>query len=394
MLKIRAERARSRSGRALRYVLFGVLVFGCGGVAGGPSTGGESHFLEYCQSSCAAGLDCISGVCTRGCLVEASSCGDLPGSAQCTADSIEPGAVAVCDVDCRGDAQCAALGADHRCVGGFCRRGQPSAPSEGSCRVLHRNYPSGSTGIPAPTGCGTCSCNDGELECPQDPDLIEDCPAGTPIVLCPESITTDPIDVRGSYMTGDTLTIDVGHGGGCARHDYGLCYEEGLLDTAPETVSLRLLHDAHGDACEAYALPRLHFDLRPVARYARGLDPSELMNAGGLRTPFGLYNFGRLECADRASVGAEQASAAGEAAPVSCVTSRDCQRVSIDTACSASCGAVANASGAEDVALAMARIDAGICREFDADGCGPRIIPPCVPPRPIECVNGTCTEVP
>jgi len=83
--------------------------------------GGESHFLRHCSGSCDDGLDCISGVCTRGCVVEQEhSCSRFMGAA-CTSDSFEPGAVAVCDVKCSGDADCRALGGDYACDVGFCR---------------------------------------------------------------------------------------------------------------------------------------------------------------------------------------------------------------------------------------------------------------------------------
>ena len=158
------ERNRSGLGRLLRSALLGAIVYGCGGMAGGPSSGGESHFLEYCEASC-DGLDCIAGVCTRGCLVGESACGDLSSAARCTDSSIEPGVVAVCDVACEATADCASLGPEHRCTGGFCRRGTaPPAPA-GSCRVAHRSYAPGATGIPAPQGCGTCSWTDGGLDC-------------------------------------------------------------------------------------------------------------------------------------------------------------------------------------------------------------------------------------
>lgn len=103
-----------------------LLIGACGGNTSTPMLlGGESHFLQQCapgaEASCGPKLDCISGVCTRGCLVSETSCGDLSAAATCTAGSIEPGAVAVCDVSCSSNGDCTALGARHRCEGGFCR---------------------------------------------------------------------------------------------------------------------------------------------------------------------------------------------------------------------------------------------------------------------------------
>lgn len=96
---------------------------GCGRIAkNGPEVGGESHFLHWCDGSCEEqGLECISGLCTQPCVVaQPDACSAFSG-ASCTDRSIEPGAVAVCDVGCVGDADCAALGSDYRCEASFCR---------------------------------------------------------------------------------------------------------------------------------------------------------------------------------------------------------------------------------------------------------------------------------
>jgi hypothetical protein len=104
-----------------RYLLVGFWLAACGGAFGSRTAGGESHFLRQCDDECGPGLECVSGVCTRGCLVGEDKCTDLAEAALCTDASIEPGAVAVCDVSCESDAGCAALGEAFTCEGGFCR---------------------------------------------------------------------------------------------------------------------------------------------------------------------------------------------------------------------------------------------------------------------------------
>jgi len=126
----RSRRVRRQLGAALLASAIGwplLIAAGCGGVASQPPTlGGESHFLERCEDSCEGGLDCIGGVCTKGCLVsEMSSCSGFPNAA-CTAESVEPGAVAVCDVACNGDEVCSAVGSAHRCENGYCRAPNPA----------------------------------------------------------------------------------------------------------------------------------------------------------------------------------------------------------------------------------------------------------------------------
>lgn len=98
------------------------LAGGCGGATSAPPiVGGETHFLRSCSESCGDGLSCIGGICTRSCLVGEASCADLASGAVCTAASVEPGAVAVCDLGCGDTADCSALGGEHSCQAGFCR---------------------------------------------------------------------------------------------------------------------------------------------------------------------------------------------------------------------------------------------------------------------------------
>jgi hypothetical protein len=125
--------------RAVRRVLGWVAIaagaaaafYACGGSTGvAPILGGESHFLRHCSERCGDGLDCISGVCTRACIVGQESCAAYSEGAICTADSVEPGAVAVCDVACSTANDCSGLGSSHACEGGYCRAPE-SAPMSG-----------------------------------------------------------------------------------------------------------------------------------------------------------------------------------------------------------------------------------------------------------------------
>jgi len=126
----------------------------CGGsVNEAPSIGSESHFLAYCTARCEGGLDCIAGICTRSCLTQEASCGDLAAGAACTNQSVEPGQVAVCDVSCASGAECGTLGSGYRCEGGFCRSGSSAgvvdaagagagaAPDEAVCEAFRDQSP-------------------------------------------------------------------------------------------------------------------------------------------------------------------------------------------------------------------------------------------------------------
>ncbi len=113
---------RVRAKGRVRYVWVGLLLVACGGVVSKPQGGGESHFLERCVEDCSDGLECVAEVCTRGCLVGESSCADLEPTAVCTDQSIEPGAIAVCDIGCSSAGDCAGLGSGFGCAAGFCRK--------------------------------------------------------------------------------------------------------------------------------------------------------------------------------------------------------------------------------------------------------------------------------
>lgn len=125
---------------AAGFALAAALALACGGSTRQlPSVGSESHFLAYCSAGCAAGLDCIGGICTRSCLTEQASCGDLSAAASCTNQSVEPGQVAVCDVGCQSDAACSALGSGFACTSGFCRQaGGGNTPPDPTCRGVGR----------------------------------------------------------------------------------------------------------------------------------------------------------------------------------------------------------------------------------------------------------------
>ena len=74
----------------------------------------------------------------------------------------------------------------------------------------------------------------------------------------------DGVTVREVRLDGDILEVDVGYGGGCEEHVFELVWDGLVLETFPGQVNLRLTHDGNGDVCEAYIMPTLRFDLRPL----------------------------------------------------------------------------------------------------------------------------------
>lgn len=106
-----------------------------------PQEGSETHFLQNCQSGCAAGMQCICGVCTKSCThqSECAAWSDLarcaplgPRVAEQRCSASEPGAM--CDAACLTDLDCSQLAADRVCDQGYCReRGARNAPVVAAC---------------------------------------------------------------------------------------------------------------------------------------------------------------------------------------------------------------------------------------------------------------------
>ena len=377
------------------------LAWGCGGSLGSKS-GGESHFLSYCDDTCPDGLSCIAGVCTRGCVVGEDECGDLHSDAECT-DSIEPGEVATCDVTCTDDGSCESLGANYSCESGQCRGAtQVSDGSngsggttngggggDGSCEVLFREYPNGAT-FDSPYDCGTCTCDSGELECESG-----DCSGPPAVTPCPPGVRTDPFELVGAFVQGDWLDLEVTHSGGCETHDFGVCYE-GVLEPAPNNEpiegELRLIHDSHGDSCESEVSATLHFNLLPYAEFIR----ENLGITGGMvdTKAFGFYAFGELDCEQTwlaaTNMLIEQADAT---LGFGCSGEADCGWGQGMVSCGeANCWVGPIALLAVDrFNNSMSSLELGICGQAKEKGC-PLEDPPesCGDPPLLACVDGQC----
>jgi len=73
-------------------------------------------------------------------------------------------------------------------------------------------------------------------------------------------------------VVGDTLSLDIQYGGGCAQHRFALLIDPAFMESQPVQVLARLAHDAGGDLCRALLSRTLRFDLsslrqRYVAAY-------------------------------------------------------------------------------------------------------------------------------
>ena len=62
----------------------------------------------------------------------------------------------------------------------------------------------------------------------------------------------DPYTLHQAEIEGDVLKLVVGYSGGCEEHEFGLWATRAFNKSLPPQHPLKLAHDAHGDACEAY----------------------------------------------------------------------------------------------------------------------------------------------
>jgi hypothetical protein len=361
-------------------------VASCGGKShapDGPIGGSESHFLAYCDDTCGDGLACITGVCTRGCVVNEDACDDLSPNAVCTPESIEPGAVAVCDVSCEAHEDCSVISAKHTCDGGYCRKSAEPAgggtTNDGSCTVGGKVIPSG-TEVENPDSCGVCDCDEGVLTC------YDDCPDRITVPPCSEGeLTSDPIRVKGYGPDGNGIYVFVTHTGGCEEHAYSMCYR---LDSEadPPSAELVLTHDANGDACEAEVFADLRFDSSAV-----------LAELGTTEVAFGLpeetesgavvFRVTQVDgCEDRRALAKQQLESLVEAYR-SCNDASDCLPVSTVAVCAGVCHVYVNYQSRDEFTELLRAMDRSVC-----DECAEA--PPICPwLNGVDCIDSVCVEL-
>ncbi len=86
----------------------------------------------------------------------------------------------------------------------------------------------------------------------------------------------DSTHLSSATLEGTTLVLSVSYGGGCEEHEFGLYWDGSFLESHPMQVNLKLVHNGHGDVCEAIKRKTLRFDLSSLA----SPDPL-IVNLGG-----------------------------------------------------------------------------------------------------------------
>jgi len=75
---------------------------------------------------------------------------------------------------------------------------------------------------------------------------------------------SDAVDIVDVSVVGDSLSVSVRYGGGCANHAFVLLAGTAWMESYPVQLRLRVAHDAKGDPCDALFTRELRFDLTPI----------------------------------------------------------------------------------------------------------------------------------
>ncbi|MBC8072986.1 MAG: hypothetical protein IAG13_31980 [Deltaproteobacteria bacterium] len=128
--------------------------------------------------------------------------------------------------------------------------------------------------IPAFDGCNDCSCEDGQWACSERACAP---PAwfGDALQICDPGAPQDSLDLYAVNIGGDTLSVNLGYGGGCETHELGLCWDGSYAESAPVQVDVFIAHEDHGDPCEAYFQNEQLFDLVPLREAYQAAYPGE-----------------------------------------------------------------------------------------------------------------------
>lgn len=315
----------------------------------------NTNWLKACTADqhCGEGLACVCGACTETC--EEQAC---PSRLACVSDTqCTTGATSSCQMTCERSRDCEALAKGMRCQDGVC------VDDVGLTfeRVSNNLSPDSSGGV-------------------------RPCSEMFPGVAL-NDIPSDPFVVLDSSIKGSELSLSVSYSGGCSPHDHALCFAL-ETDTTPANAVLKLIHDAHDDACEQGVLLDLRFDLTPVAEtYA----DATMQRSDFIATTFGVLGYGELSCQQRRAAAALEFATFPLTELSTCERDEECVWASNDTGCYASCGVVASTSAATALRAHIEKIDDNFCATY-ADDCGPVIVPPCTPGLAPVCVEGRCTE--
>lgn len=87
---------------------------------------------------------------------------------------------------------------------------------------------------------------------------------GDELLVCDPGAPQDALFVSSVVLDGDSLAVEVSYSGGCADHQFGLCWDAAFLESEPVQVHTFISHESHDDKCQAVPSEQLTFDLVPL----------------------------------------------------------------------------------------------------------------------------------
>lgn len=81
------------------------------------------------------------------------------------------------------------------------------------------------------------------------------------------------VTIQEVRQDGSTLHLTITYAGGCAPHDFDLCWDGLFQASSPLQVELLLLHEPHGDSCKKRVTEERVFDLSPLKREGVRIEP-------------------------------------------------------------------------------------------------------------------------
>lgn len=196
-------------------------------------------------------------------------------------------------------------------------------------------------------------------------------------------VPSDAVTIGDAFILGSTLKLTVAHSGGCARHDYAVCFDRD--GEPPYRYTLEFVHDAHEDGCEAWVEQTLDFDLTPLGQYSMDWAGE----AGGtIHTQYGVYTFGELTCGERDDAARVAVAEALEGIDRRCTSDDECASTRLTADCTEECNALSRADQSSALDRLRDVLAAGPCDGFLEQGCTPNV--PACEPRAAVCREGTC----
>lgn len=100
-------------------------------------------------------------------------------------------------------------------------------------------------------------------------------PSTTAIAVCGGDSASWRV-VTDRRLVGDTLTLDAEYFGGCATHEFTLCWEGGWITLPDQPVQMRMMldHWANNDTCNDHLSESFSFDLTDIKEQTLDWRPS------------------------------------------------------------------------------------------------------------------------